>query len=545
VVVVAILALIGVAIVKPWSPSTQTAVVASVAPSATPAEATPAGPLRTFTPDPVAMLHVDWDAVGAALRPRDEWGMRILVLGGVISDPPAMSAGGVTEFWEPLDARAQGGDDSVTVSVLTGRIAAIGLTTPLDESALDVRVWDNRTEGWLAVPVNGLTPSADPTARLLTVPDGWSVDGAWPPGTYRVDVLGDYGVKHFDLQLDGVRETTTAIPGVRTTISEGQLFAMSKSIGGFIGAGSPSMVQLSVGLPASDEQHDEAEAWLSIDAGRPIWMPAFPVPEPAVEQPAVGWPLLEVAALRQSPLGQPPRAQPAAVRVELQKAALLGSAGVLGAVLGPDESFVTAQLTRIAPVREDLGVATLVEAPAGSRRTGIAVFVPPNGAPVFPDSAYRIDALVDTGLKVVSRSWDLPVLPPANGTESPLLEGVRALAHVGTDRWKVLAPGHKIAVSPLRTDIVPEDPGPDCEGGAAVGPAPAYLGIAVPLAGLELFTVQRLDGPERSAIVTVEASRLVEHLVVLRPLGATWSRGNYAMGFRRGPDVELVVVCVG
>jgi hypothetical protein len=536
-----VVALIGVAIIKPWAPNTETAIDPSHVPSSSPPPAASPGPLRTATPDLLAMMQIDWAAIGAALRPHDDWGIRILVLGTMTTDPPMPSAGGLTEFWAPLNSSPENSDADAFVSFSEGigRIAAIGVTTPLDEGPLDVRVWDNRAEGWLPVGVNGFTPREDPTARLLTVPDGWSSDGAWPPGTYRIDVLGEYGVKHFDLHLDGNRETATAVGAVRTTLSDGQLIALSSVVGGLIASGSPAMVQLTVGLPPSDDRHDEAEAWLALDPGRVLWMPAFPQPKPALRQPA-----LEQAAAQQTALRHGALLRKALQLSAAQLPAVLGTAGVLGAVLGADESFVTARLTRIAPVREDFGDATLVESPVGSGRSGVAVFTSPDGLSAFPDSAYRIDALVYTGLGVVSRSWDLPVYPRGVDTESPLLTAVRGWANVATDRWKVLAPGRKAAVSPLHADVLPPDPDANCTGAADVGTAPPYIGVTVPLVRLDGVKVWRLDGRARGSVVRVEFTQVKQDFVALRPLGADWSKGNYGIALRLGLHAETVTICV-
>ncbi|MEA2622658.1 MAG: hypothetical protein QOH61_1568 [Chloroflexota bacterium] len=513
--VIATLALLSVAIAKPWSrPSTDNPALLPARP--TPSAGQPSPPRSTLAA--VAVAAIDWDVAAASLRPHDRWGMRAMVATSDRDDAvprPGLSAPIVTEVWAPLHEGLMDGTPAVVPSEgfawiqETGVVAALGITTPLDDLPLDVRAWRDAEVGWIAVPVDAVAPTDDPTARLLIAPAGWSADGGWPSGSYRVDVLLESGVRHVAVQLAGDREVVPENAGPRAAPVRTDLNAMAGAPGAFIYSGTDKVSYLFAGLPASDRPHDEAEAWLALQSDQLFWAPGLSEPQP---------PVLNVAS-------------------------------VLGAAAAPDERIVSAKLVRISPDQADLGAAELIQVPepGAPNRAAVAVFRAKDSARGFPAGEYRIDAQVQRGARrPASVSWDLPVLPRPTGTVSTLLTAARGWSQVPHDHWTVLAPGRRIAVRPVPGDAPAAVPDATCSTGANVGIAPWYIGVTHPGDPFDTVDVRLLE-PENGGFATpvrVEFSQVLPGILVLRPLGHDWAAGSYAVGLWRGAGVETVTLCV-
>jgi hypothetical protein len=207
-----VVAVVGVALVKPWDdgPASPAAAgpspappTASSSPDASPAASAAAGPRWTGFGTQLSGAQIRWDDAVEALVAHDGWGVRALV------DTPNVDGGirpafaTLSERWEPAAPAIDGalggslaaeGTVSEAVVMPTGgqSVRALGVTAPSGRTPLELRAW------WL--PGNGAAPRwldvrpVDPNVaggHLLLLPPRLS-DGpaaAWPAGSYRFDVL--------------------------------------------------------------------------------------------------------------------------------------------------------------------------------------------------------------------------------------------------------------------------------------------------------------------------------------------------------------------
>jgi hypothetical protein len=188
------------------------------------------------------------------------------VRGGVSGSP-------LIEHWAAADVPATG--DAIPGAFdairLGGQLAgaadavdALGVTTPDDALPLDVRFYrPSEDRGWLrlvAEPIPGRE-----TADWLWRPDpAWAtVEGAWPSGTYRADVLLGARIVRLELVLDGTFSPAPAFGGANA-IEPGAMILDQLE---------PGPVALSEYGPASiafaaDGDFDERTAWLAPTLGR-------------------------------------------------------------------------------------------------------------------------------------------------------------------------------------------------------------------------------------------------------------------------------------
>lgn len=197
--VVVVIAVI-VAIVKPWDEHQPETATASARPSASVA----ATPTATVTPI-ASPTPVTWDAVAAAIRPHDQWGVRAIL---PPADPAApggatgTAAPGLTEYW----VGAAGEVPSLRSSPIAADqgVAAIGLTFPPDALPLDARVLQATSGGWRWLPTPPLDPSPAAGSFLWLPP---VIDGVrsatWPGGAYRIDVLTGPTIREVDVDILG------------------------------------------------------------------------------------------------------------------------------------------------------------------------------------------------------------------------------------------------------------------------------------------------------------------------------------------------------
>jgi hypothetical protein len=458
--------------------------------------------------DPVTAI--DWQALGATLTPHDAWGIR-----AVIYRPDNT----VREVWTPIHSSdtdvqaAVNNADSYAVLGWDGTVAALGVTTPLGDLPLDVRAWRdtakiaNAQVGWRNLALSGITPSGDPSARLLRLPDEWSSVNGWSPGEYEVDVLLESGVLHIHLWLSGDAGPIPVLPRPRDAPTNAQLRTMAGAPGGFIASGTGAVSYLFIGLPPADESHEEHDSWLALTSDQVFWVPG----------------------------------------VSERQSAVLGTANLLGAAVPAGQVLLSANLSEVAPITREVGVADVLSgAPGPDARPGaVAVFRAPDPEIGFPDAVYRIDAIVRTDHGNVAESWDLPVLARPTATESPLLAADRGWSAQPTGRWTVLAPGYNgVRVAPAVSGSLPSDPGQACSGGANLGGSPQYVGVAHPGGSFDAVTVRNLTGPVRGTPVVVQVSQLVTGIVALRPIGTDWPSGRYAISMQSGAGVQSVMFCV-
>ena len=505
IVVLAATTLIGVALIKPWSHSTPVAPpppppVALVTPApATPhVTAVPATP-----PPPLDQAVVLRSLSNAPIGPRDVWGIRALIV-----EPRSVS-----EVWVPVGrggAANLGSDADFSWIGDVGVISGLGITTPLSDLPLDVRAWRMGGTGWQPQPVIAVAPAHDPTSRLLTLAGRTQPETAWPAGTYRIDLLQEHGVRHIQLTLTGQAAPQTDPPRPRQPPSAAQLKALIAAPGAFIESGTSAASFLSAGIaPSVDGQHRDADAWLALRAQQPFPVgTVHPIPS------------------------------------------LVGTANLLGVAAGKGQDLVAVWLTMMAPISRDLGRAQLItitdpgKGPRvpGTTRRAVAIFHPPDTAG-FPDGTYRIDALLLQDGKPGYLSWDVPLMPASQGTESPLLAGLRAWSDMPTYAWTTIAPGRRSVLAPSTATGLPVDPGTDCRGAAALGTTPPYVGVTHPGANFDNVSVYRLDGVDAGAAVPVEISQLVSGLVVVRPIDGDWQAGRYTVQMRTDLVTQQLAFC--
>jgi hypothetical protein len=268
VVVIAVL----VAIVKPWEERKPETAASSSRPNATNATATTAAPATTAMP--VAPdVPITWDAIAAAIRPHDQWGLRAIVptpaasaagAPGEAAGAPGKAAGALalTEYW----VAAAGEVPSLVASPIAADqgVAAIGLTFPPDQLPLDARVLQATSDGWRWVPTPPLDPSPAAGSFLWLPP---VIDGVrsatWPGGAYRIDVLTGPTIHEVDVDILGRFEISPDPGGYRPATPAADLVDPFRpdlgpvSGGLFIVVGGVAVGQPSIVGPALDA----AAAW--------------------------------------------------------------------------------------------------------------------------------------------------------------------------------------------------------------------------------------------------------------------------------------------
>jgi hypothetical protein len=135
------------------------------------------------------------------VTPHDLLGVRTIVAEpGAIGRPAGTT---FSEDWAP--AVEVGGLDTVRVANEAQAIVAMGPTFPSDAGAADARIWRVHDGGVLEwIDARPIEPE-DPAGSFLFVRTGRG--GApytwWPPGSYRIDVLGAGGVHRIDVDIPG------------------------------------------------------------------------------------------------------------------------------------------------------------------------------------------------------------------------------------------------------------------------------------------------------------------------------------------------------
>lgn len=517
-VVVVVVTLIGLAVAKPWAgtgpvPPRPAELAASPSALPGPSQALPtASEVAGPTPVPVdPITTIDWQAVGALLRPHDAWGIRTLVY---------RPDNTLREQWTPIRSSdtdvqaAVNNADSYAVLGHDGTIVALGVTTPLGDAPLDVRAWRdtspsaNAVLGWRNLPLTADTPSGDPSARLLRLPNEWSSVNGWTPGEYELDVLLETSVLHVHLWLSGDEGPVPPLPQPRDPPTLAQLRTMDGAPGGFIASGTASVSYLFIGLPPTTASHDEHDAWLALTSDEVFWVPG----------------------------------------VFERQSAVLGPANLLGAAVPAGQVLLSANVSELSPVTRDLGAAEILAgAPGPDARPGaVAVLRAADPLLGFPDAVYRIDAKVRTDHGTLTQSWDLPVLARPTSTESPLLTADRGWSAQPSTSWAVLAPGYNAVPVTPEPGGVASDPGATCHGGATFGKALDYVGIEHPGVSFDRVTVTNMaEAQSANAVpVPVQVSQLAGNVVALRPVGTVWPSGRYAISLHSGSSVQGVTVCI-
>lgn len=263
---VVVIALV-VAVVKPWEPAARPG-ASPPAPSERPSPSAPAAaPTTALGPiDPTDRATVAHAL--ASLTTRDAWGIRTLTTSlGVTGPSPFI------ERWQPAKPTGFTGIAPLRVTSETP-IAFIGLTTPVDQAALDIRAWARGHDGawhWLALRrLSSQLPAAD---LLLPPPE---VDGkvlpAWPVGRYRFDLLLGQSIERIDLSVGpGAANADAPVSRPPAASAPGET-----SWPDVIGPGPYAVVDGEVRPLAGfgRDQLEVAEAWLAGDQVARAWLPA-------------------------------------------------------------------------------------------------------------------------------------------------------------------------------------------------------------------------------------------------------------------------------
>ncbi len=268
VVVVAVLAL---AIVKPWDVG-EAGVAVVPTQAATPAADASSGPDSSAVSSRGALVPPTWSDVRSVITPRADWGIRTIVLGAEPDASPALSPEGSpvpARYAERWFATEVDGDEApmVIADEFDGQILALGLTFPPTETPLDVRIWQDHEGGeleWMdARPVNDV-PARGAYLFLRRGVAGAAVR-AWAPGRYRMDVLVGDGIRRIDVLI---RDRTGRLPDPDpwpvVTAPSAALDAArleGRSTGLFVQAGGVIEPLRAVGA----DPLDEAAAWLDVD----------------------------------------------------------------------------------------------------------------------------------------------------------------------------------------------------------------------------------------------------------------------------------------
>ena len=261
--VVVVVAALVLAVVKPWdtpepgvaaAPSVVTS--APVAPSESPGE-----PI-----DPMALLT--WSDVVPVVTRHPAWGIRTIVAG----ETPATDGSSVAvseryaEQWS--GAHEVGlGVSSAVVEGLHGPVVALGITSPPDETPLDVRIWKRHANDeleWMDVrPVDDV-PARGANLYLRRGESGEAVL-EWEPGQYRADVLVGGGIKHIDIDVTTalgdlpVAQSLDHVPSVPSGLDTSALQLLPQGM--FIHAGDET-----VSIPSQvGPELDEYGSWLDVD----------------------------------------------------------------------------------------------------------------------------------------------------------------------------------------------------------------------------------------------------------------------------------------
>jgi len=137
-------------------------------------------------------------SIRRAVRPREGWGIRILVDGRTSIRPPAIPLG-LEELWQPAapplpDGIASLGDassDAVVFATENRAVRLIGLTVPANVDVADIRIRAHRPLGRRQlVPLRRVEVVRRGEPYLVLAPVG---ESGWEPGIYvvAVDLSGD------------------------------------------------------------------------------------------------------------------------------------------------------------------------------------------------------------------------------------------------------------------------------------------------------------------------------------------------------------------
>ena len=443
--VVAVVIALGAAIVKPWDTANEGGAGAASASHAAASPAAGAATAPASAPpaaaEAILTAPITWPRAAAAIRPHDDWGVRVIVRD---PEPPAADdpAGGFVERWSAID--------EVSNPVTADRaVLALGLTFPHDTTPLDIRIWRSEPgAGWRWMDTQALEATPSGGAYLFGPP---VIDGVqfpvWPSGSYRADVLVGGTVLRKDIVLAGESRT---LLGTRADRGEplGSTFAadLSELQGGAFATVDGVAVPLTSrpGRPL-----DPAQAWLDV------------VHDDGSDQ--------------SGPVG----------------VGYLPRANGLGVLLDPGASALNATIRRLAPddgpVLESTRAVGLRFGTEGERAPYV-VFRAPGGV-AFAPGVYAIDAAwTTTAGGREEATYNVELRPGPERLAPELLEAARVYApQTGVDALVIAGPdygtgyGSLISVLPLVTgssEGAYRDIGCDSASPISLSGRPRVIGLA-------------------------------------------------------------------
>ena len=461
---------------------------------------------------PFDSSSIDWAAATVGIRPVTAWGVRALEITGKPDLSTPVGRAGLREDWQPapiteaIDPTGSGVEavGPVVIDTHGQPVPALGITTPANVTALDLRVSSLAGTHSRSLTVYGFSVSGDPAERLLLLPDGggWS---NWPSGRYRIDALMGSGVREVEVDLSSSGGNLPPEPMGTSPLTTRQLAQLSLVPGAFVVSGMAGVATYEyLGIDPVTGPESEAAQWLAL---------GVPPPDRA--------PGLSVA-----------------------QSELFGSPTLLGVAVSSGATLLGASLIRLAPVQAKLGAGVLAPGSGSQSRPRLVLFRPPDGVVGWPLGQYQINGTMRAGGSVLQDSWVLDLWPPSLGTASPLLQATRSWYASAAGTWSVVSPGREAPVVPDAGSPVPGAAGPECTGGAIAGVAPPYIGFGFPGSPVDGVQAEVLGefGPQQ---IPARTSQAVPGLVLVQPLEtAVWPSGDYVFSLEWPGVTRRITVCV-
>lgn len=431
--------------------------------------------------------------------------------------------------------------DAVLMATDGAAVAALGITSPLSDVPLDVRIWRLSRDGGAERLVLRDLAGGQPAGQRLFRPP-WGAGGEdehWLPGLYRVDLLMGNYITRLTVLLPG-----TASERGRVTVFDPARDQASSPPAGSISSLGESFLSLPVGPFAIDAElgavHlaalpgrslDERETWLLTGSG---------------QRQGEGTSIARLASDRILAFG-----------LELPDARRIRSA----------------VLHRLAPVASTMSLATL----PGWRRPGDtrprawlawAMLRPGQHGEAWEPGVYRIDAEWLEGGRLERGSWHIDLVAAgAPLTTAPFLAATgdwadlsgRPSVIVGTaQHWQGGPRNAQVRSFQQRPDVVDPEPaalGGDCRGGALIDGGQRLIGIGHAhghLVPTRVLVRRRFEfGQSLEIPAAVSAAGLPGLAIVGSADGGFWPPGYYTVELTypepvSDPDpTERFVFCVG
>lgn len=509
------------AVLKPWGGVPGIAAVPS-------SDAASPGVAPTGISTPAVVFPPTWADVRSVVSPHEEWGIRAIVAAAEdASAAPPGPSDRFAEHWVPAASAGSEGTAAV-VGGDVGGIFALGVTFPSAETPLDVRIWLTHAGGeleWLdALPIDQVPGRG---AYLYLRPSAAGAPARpWAPGSYRMDVLVNGGIKRIDVDVPGPSGRLPAPDPWPRGARSGNDFDPSSLAGLPVGPfaernGAPIALQSAFSvLTSATSALDEAAAWLDVD------------PETSDRTP-----------------------------VSSVARAYVPDATGLGVVLPADATIRTAWIRRVAPSGD--ATAIVSQSSIGSSAAGsYVVFSLVDGAVLRPGVYAMAVSWEEHGARH-DATWHIELHPGPLPAVPVLLTATRDWARYAGSSGLLLGSTDSLDGTPgpssLRLlDVAPQTgrgyPGLDGSnligcGSSIIHGRPTLIGMVAP-AGTALSPIAaRILFPlaDTGSVGVLTASGSVAGLTLISPVVTAEFGGPAAYGFRAGPggDGPGYTICVG